>query len=945
MADMTVVTYGGGEFLKNVFDSVAMLFNGGKGGLIQPVMMIAASISAVWAFSKAFFSSSIDALFYRFFLPLLVIPHLLMVPTASVKIEDIIKDKSYKVDNVPLLLAKIAETMSTIGYEFTKKIEDVMHTPNNLTYNKTGMIFGGETSLSFLDYRLTNTALEKNLGRFSRQCVMYDLALGLYSIDDLKKSTDLWGFLKQNTSKVRMIRYVTGEGKQSSKRSMYLNCQEALDKMSLLFDDEKSYYAKHEMFKHLPLTFQALTKVQKTSEELISQQLMMSVLSDEFSPSKFASLRAASQQRSTYETMGSLAGSFTLYARATIESIIYASFVFMAAFALLPGGTTFILWWFKLVIWIQLWPPMFAIINYIMLSAAPTSSESIMRGLSESQCGLSIFTSVGLQDLHANISAMTGYLSASVAVITFGIVQGGFHSFGQIASSMMSPAHSATTTAAAELSSGNLSYSNVSFGQMSHQNTTALQTNTAANLSSGYFTENQGTQSTTYSGNEAVFNQGSSNLIDSINADRVVGENLQKAHQVAETQMSAAQMNFTESVSNHSREMSDLTHHLAQSSNLSQSISEREAVDVQSSARYLVSQAESFGSQYGLSDRQSSEALMSASVSTGVGLGSILPSAHFDGRWNKGVSSLSDEALNTAKNIVLSEDFQTNYQKVQDFAKSTAASSLTDEGARYVDGFTRSLDEVRTSQEQLSNSLTQMNQVSENISWAENNSHSFKKLLNQDFIQWATEKYAYEGGFSKVQEVLGSSNSSEKDALYSEFSQKYIPQGLPTSSFASPSSAFEGGSVPSLSKELERASIQAAASNDRASFGVQNPISTSLNSLESKLNQNTQQMDHKFNGTQRKISESLDQLQTEISDKNEKTHIGRLVNSAIGSSNTVSSPNGPYAKLMGTAVSDPLKPSIYERLTGTGSQNKNENLAGKYQNKEQPFWAQANDAE
>ena len=33
MADMTVVTYGGGEFLKNVFDSVAMLFNGGKGGL------------------------------------------------------------------------------------------------------------------------------------------------------------------------------------------------------------------------------------------------------------------------------------------------------------------------------------------------------------------------------------------------------------------------------------------------------------------------------------------------------------------------------------------------------------------------------------------------------------------------------------------------------------------------------------------------------------------------------------------------------------------------------------------------------------------------------------------------------------------------------------------------------------------------------------------------
>ena len=938
MADLTVITYGGAEMLKNVFNGVAMLFNGKTDNIIQPIMMVSASLAGVYTVSKAFLNSSVEILFTRFFLPLLTIPYLLLVPTCTVKIEDVIKDKSYTVDHVPFLLAQVAEVTSTIGYKITKGVENVMHTPNDLTYNKTGMVFGGETSLDFSKFRLTNATLEKNLARFSHQCVMYDLALGLYSINDLKKTTDLWGFLKSKTSKVRLIRYVDFDGKAAGKNSRYLNCQEALTEMAPLFTKEKNYFAKQELFKNLPLTFQALTSLKKTNEDLISQQLMMSVLSDEFSPQKFASLRAVSQQRNNYQALGSFASDLVLYTRVVFEALIYASFFFISILAPLPGGIRFVGTWLFLTVWIQMWPPMYAIVNYIMLSVAPTSANAIMNGLGD-QCGLSIFTSAGLQDLHTNISALAGYLLAIIPPLTYAILQGGTHAFSHIASSMMSPAHSAASSAAIEQSSGNISLSNVSYGQMSHQNTSSLQTNTAPNLSSGFFTDNQGTQSTIYGGNEAILNQGSSNLIDSMSVDRVVGENLQKAHQTAETQMAASQTNFTQSISHHSREMTDLTEHLAKSSSFSEGISEREAVDVQNSARFVLNQAESFGAQFGLSERQSAEALVSTSVSSGPGLCAIvpfLPSISGDARYSNGTSAISDEALNAAKNIVSSEDFQTNFQKIQDFAKSTSTSSLTDEGARYVEGFSRSLDEVRTSQEQLSNSLTQMNQISENLSWSENNSQSFRKNLNQDFINWAVEKYSHEGGFSKVEEVLRSGNSAEKEVLYSEFSQRYLPSGF-SMDFVPPQEAFERGSVPIISKEIERASIHTAATDDLSSYGLQ-ASSTNLTSFADNLNRGMEEVEQKFNTTQEKLSRSLNEIQSEISEKGQLSHASRLWGTVSeGLDAFQPSPNGPYAKLMGTATPDPSRPSLFERLTGSGK--KTEHFAGKYQNVEQPFWA------
>lgn len=234
MDNMTIITYGGGDILYNVFNAIAMLINGG-GGIVRPIALIVAAIGGVWAITKAFFSSP-TAIFSSYLIPLIAIPGILMVPNSKVHIEDVLLDKSYTVDHVPLFLAKFSEMVSTIGYKITEAFEKVMHTTDDPTYLSTGMIFGAETSFDISRYKIANGDLEQNLRRFSKQCILYDLAFGRYSIDELKKTTDLWKFFKERTSKVRMILYKDPKTKKGS----YLSCEKALNEMSLLFEEEKN---------------------------------------------------------------------------------------------------------------------------------------------------------------------------------------------------------------------------------------------------------------------------------------------------------------------------------------------------------------------------------------------------------------------------------------------------------------------------------------------------------------------------------------------------------------------------------------------------------------------------------------------------------------------------------------------------------------------------------
>lgn len=885
---MTVVTYGGGEILHRIFDAVAMLIHG-KGGVFRPLIVISVSCGTVWAVSKAFFTSQAEAFLSRFFLPLVAVLGLFSLPSTSVRVEDKLTNRSYSIDHVPWVLAKVSETVSTIGDAITRAFETVMHVSNDTSYNATGMIFGAETALDISRYKISNAALEQNLKRFSKQCIFYDLALGKYGINDLKKATDLWNFLETQSSKVRMIPYTNPS--EPKAKMVYLTCQKALQEMRPYFEKERHYHAAQDLVKHLPLTYQALTGLRKSQEELIGQQLMMHVISDELDSQAFAKGRAHAQQKSTYLVLGSLASSSLITMRAVLEALIYAAFIFVIPLSVLPGGFSFLSNWLWLTIWLQLWPPFFAIINYVMQTVAKAKSAAIFQGLEEFDKGLSFLTSSGLSHLYEDLYALSGYLAASIPFISWAIIKGGASSFIHLASSMMTPAHAAATSAAGEQASGSYNLASSSFGQMSYANATGFQRSLAPALSSGYFSENQGNLSTIYSGGEAILRQANSELRWGLSSDDSVVQSFQTSQQSADQFVKTSQQHYTESLSAHGRSMSDLSHHLAQSQNYSEGLSQREAYDIQESARFLENKASSLAEQYGITNRESMALLCSTKQLTaalhlipGAALvDSLLPAGTYD----RGTSS--EAMANTALNTVNSEEFQLHYQKVFDYSQSQVHTQLTDEGARLVSGATQSLDEIRTAQEQYQVAKSHSEQTSELASWATQNAYVVRAALNQHMVNWATEKL----GFEEAKQVLTSENQEEMGPLIHEFVQSFKASHghqVPSGHFQNPTDAYDTAQVPSLNRQKELHRIHQHHPQDLAGYGLQsNDLSEKAKELRFMAENAEEAVDGRLHHSKAQVNQLRQGLQQNLSHKHqeiEETHemlmVGRLWQGPIG---------------------------------------------------------------
>jgi hypothetical protein len=166
--------------------------------------------------------------------------------------------------------------------------------------------------------------------------------------------------------------------------------------------------------------------------------------------------------------------------------------------------------------------------------------------------------------------------------------------------------------------------------------------------------------------------------------------------------------------------------------------------------------------------------------------------------------TFKDELANSALNIVNSEDFQTNYQKVSDFATSSSHTSLNDEGLRLVDGYTRSLDEVASTQEQFQFAKSRSDQISDTASWAEQHTQVIRKSLDQDLLNWASDTY----GFGEAKRILTSGSEAEASELVQKFvgsvKQSFDGHSL-HSDFQKQSERFESAfPMPDKQAELEK---------------------------------------------------------------------------------------------------------------------------------------------
>jgi len=595
----TLETIGGGQMLWTLFNAIASLLRPDGGSLIQSFSVLGTLIGSVAAIGYTVFRNDLKP-FLSWFVSSQVIILGLLSPVSTLVIHDVLTGNVRTVDNVPFALAFTASTLSSVGTGITKAIEVVFQAApsyvggqafsahgfqhqvfDQLAYSQTGFMFASHVMAQMKGVQLANDDLADNLKEFVNQCVVYDALIGTnYTMHDLKRSDDIWGLVSRTASQLRGFAWREVERAPdgtfvNSTGTTIVTCKvgvarfnqmwaESNDSLVATFQNklceqfginqDTSGPLSHAIAANLPGALNKLTQSAKQASQHLQQQIMISSLlmsndrkSIELGGSaNFDVRRAYLQQRDTYQTIGQTIAQTLPSLKNVLEALVYALFIFVVLLAMLPGGWGILSFYAKIMLWLQLWPPLFSILNFIMTE----SLSSAAAGAIGTAQGVTIANMVGLSNIANDMAATAGYLSSMIPILSWALIERGGYAFVSMASSILGVSQQAATSAAIEKTTGNYSFGNVSVEGVQAYNSNMLKQDSSASYTGGHFATNEGIMSRTMtSDGETILHRSESQLPVSISTQSSREEVLQEA----QTKADSLQHSYSEAASNSSR--------------------------------------------------------------------------------------------------------------------------------------------------------------------------------------------------------------------------------------------------------------------------------------------------------------------------------------------------------------------------------------------------------
>jgi len=502
MSSLVVISYGGGEFLSNVFNSIAMIFHNGG---FNSVMNSAALIGLMGMLASAAFMKS--KISYQWFLGLVV----LQVGLINTKATVIISDKIYggqirTVDNVPIGIALPASLISTLGDYLTEKTETVFSLPyKSLNYRGNGLLFSETLIDESSHMQVSNPINAANLSSYWKNCVMYGLALNHFSWENLVKSSDILNFLSSVSSSTLFFEYEKSgakapiscnEGIKFLNDDLEVETDTALTKLGgMYFKGSKENITEYKanLAQSIVDGYQYFANISTTAANVLKQHIVMNsfkngIIGFAGATNSAAALQSYAIAKSDSERSTIFNTTFYLSRRSmpilqqVLEAMIYALFPIMVVFTII-AGTGVLKKYIQAMAWVQLWPVLYAILNYAM--AFYSQKASIMSGGEDH--ALSLIASGQVGTVFSEYVMTAGMLSMSIPMISWLIVSGSSHMMSSIAERALSSYESTGASAAREAATGN-----ISMGQVGYMNHTAFQQNSAPSNRYGSSTVDNG---------------------------------------------------------------------------------------------------------------------------------------------------------------------------------------------------------------------------------------------------------------------------------------------------------------------------------------------------------------------------------------------------------------------------------------------------------------------
>ncbi|HFD6849375.1 conjugal transfer mating-pair stabilization protein TraG [Enterobacter hormaechei] len=786
--------YGGGMW-KTALDAVVTLVGQNT---FHTLLRIAGTFG-VLAVLFTFIKQRNPMVFVQWLAIFMVITSILLVPKRSVQIIDLSDPAAvWKTDNVPVGLAAIASLTTSIGYKMASVYDMLMARPDSVTYSKTGMLFGSQIVAETSDFSTQNPELAQMLPDYVENCVIGDILLnGKYTINQLLNSTDPLTLITSNPSPLRGIFKMTSTTRQ------FLTCQQAATEIKSLANTDVNpgsatfTWLTRKVFGNKLNGAALLSNAMgesygyfysggMTAAQIMKNNITNSAVrqgikgfaarsSDTANLLNLATENAATKQRLSWAAGNELATRTLPFAQSLLMLILVCLFPLMIALAA-SNHTLFGLNTLKIYvcgfIYFQMWPVMFAILNY-------ASNYWLQSQTGGTPLVLANKDIVALQ--HSDVANLAGYLALSIPVLSFYLTRGAAAIGSQVTGSILSSGAFTSAGVAATTADGNWSFNNMSMDNVSQNK---MDTNLVQRQGQQTWqADNGSTQTQTAGGHTVIDGSGAmSNLPVNMKLSQLASSGFQESARQSQVQAQTALDGYNHSVTSGWSQLSQLSNQTGTSDSLIRGSENSQATNATRGASMMMSAAESYAKANNISTQEAYNNLMDisnqGSVSAGIkgtaggglNLGVVKFGAEGSVSGDLRHSTGSSRGIQNSDSHSQDMRHDQNSQAVNDFRQGmdmVKSSRITD-GANHsenaassnVQQLAATLNDAESQYHQYTTSSTQSSEFSRMATVAQNQSASLDTNYTQEFVDWAANKYG-----DKAQSMLTSAPSAREAAM------------------------------------------------------------------------------------------------------------------------------------------------------------------------------------
>ncbi len=436
---------------------------------------------------------------WKWLATVLLVFAVLIVPRVTVGIVDKTGGSPVKVvANVPFGVAMLGSVTSTIGHTLTGLFETAFQVipgagalPSELTYEKNGLMFGNRLIRDTGNVVFQDPNFRTDLINYIHNCTMYDLIDGTVDPGTFSSSDDVWALM--STPNPARFSTITGGGGAvtvDTCPNVYTSLNGRLPAQITRIQGKLAFQLNPTL-PSAAATAAIAGQIQQaylknsiataaaTAADLIRQNAVLNAINDTSNiigqkvndPASMVlavgRAQAVAQQNATWLNYGKVAEQALPVFRNVIEAITYALFpLFVLLLLLTSGRETMIAFkgYAAILIWIQLWPPLYAVLNY-MASIYAAYDLAAAADLGTGAKALSLQTASTIYSRAISGEAIVGYLAISIPFIAWAALKR-MENFGTALVGGLSGLQGMLSGSTGSAAVGNVNMGNVAMDQL-----------------------------------------------------------------------------------------------------------------------------------------------------------------------------------------------------------------------------------------------------------------------------------------------------------------------------------------------------------------------------------------------------------------------------------------------------------------------------------------------